>query len=343
MIYWFNLKATPMKVCSFLCLFLTVIVIIGSTSLNAQDIHFSQFWNQPGTYNVADIIEDDDIRLSASVRDQWLSIPVPYTSRQFGYAHKINPKHNSSWLAFGLNLVDDKAGDIQYSNQSIGAALSWHIYLYDDLAIRVGASMNYINRFLDESLVQLGNQFDGEQFRQGIEPFDVALQGIANYYSYQSAISLLGYKNGTQDWRISLSGANLNKPYTNDVMESMRPVRWSLSGEKYIYKSAQVNLKTLALLQRQQSYLECQVGVLANLGEKLSTNFDLGLSYRTGDSVIVYSGVNWNSFSLGFSYDFTISGLQVANGGRGGPELHVRYSITKVKPLKNKKACCPNY
>jgi type IX secretion system PorP/SprF family membrane protein len=333
-----------MKVCSkFLCLVITVILSTGSYFLSAQDIHFSQFWNQASTYNVADILEEDDIRLSASVRDQWLSIPVPYKSRQFSYAHKINPKHNSSWLAFGLNLVDDKAGDIQYSNQSIGIGFSWNLYLYENLSLRVGASLNFVNRFLDESLVKLGNQFDGEQFRQGIDPFDVALQGIANYASYQSAISVLGFKNGKQDWRISLSGANLNKPYTNEVMESMRPIRWSVSGEKYIFRSKQVDLRSVGLVQNQQSYFECQLGLISRIRGSISTSFDFGISYRTGDSIIAYSGVNWNTFNIGFSYDFTISDLQAANQRRGGPELHIRYSITKVKPLKNNKACCPNY
>jgi type IX secretion system PorP/SprF family membrane protein len=343
LIYWFNLKATPMKVCSkFLCLLSTVILSF-SNSLKGQDIHFSQFWNQPSTYNVSDIIGEEDIKFSAAIRDQWLSIPVPYTSRQFGYVHKINPKHKSSWLAFGLNLVDDKAGDIQYSNQSIGLGLNWHIYLYDNLALRVGASLNFVNRFLDESLVKLGNQFDGEQFRQGIDPFDTALQGLANYASYQSGISVIGYSNGKLDWRVSFSGANLNKPYTNKVLESMRPIRWSFSGEKYIMRSEQIDFRTIGLVQAQQSYFELQLGIIGRLKTKTLPSFDLGLSYRTGDALIAFTGVNFQQVAIGFSYDFTVSDLGLANVGRGGPELYLSYSITKVKPLKTKKACCPNY
>lgn len=321
----------------------SVILLIFSHSLRGQDIHFSQFWLQPETYNVADIINEEDISFKGTVRDQWLSIPVPYTSRQFSYAQKLNPNNKDSWLAFGLNLIDDKAGDVQYSNQSIGLALTSHIHVDQNYAIRIGMKMNYINRFLDESLVQLGSQFDGEQFRQGINPFDPALQGQTNYFSYQSGLSVHKLKEGKKDWSLSIAGANLNRPYTNDVLESVRPIRWSLLGSKMLPISNQTNMELVGLLQKQLSYHEIQFGVLQHISLNPFTQLTVGLSYRTNDALIGYLGLQWNMFEMGLSYDYTLSPLTVANNYRGGPEFNIRYTITNVKPLKKNKACCPNY
>ena len=53
----------------------------GTTSLKAQDLHFSQFINAPLLTNPANtgFIPDGDYRLGAQYRDQWSSImTVPY-------------------------------------------------------------------------------------------------------------------------------------------------------------------------------------------------------------------------------------------------------------------------
>ncbi len=58
------------------------------TSIQAQDLHFSQFFNSPLTTNPANtgFIPDGDYRLGINYRDQWSSImAVPYkTMSAFG-------------------------------------------------------------------------------------------------------------------------------------------------------------------------------------------------------------------------------------------------------------------
>lgn len=309
----------------------------------SQDIHFSQFWNQPSVYNVANIIGEEDVSLSITARDQWLSIPVPYKTQKIEYSQKINPKHKANWVAMGLVLINDRVGDVQYSNQSFGLNFTTHIHLVDQIYMRFGASINYVNRFLDDSMVKLGEQFDGDQFRQGINPFDQALQGITNYVIYNTGVFFVGYKDGYKDWGIGLSGFNVNQPYTNIVKESMRPVRWSLFVEKQLVQKKAFRLELLSAVLKQQEYLEIQLGLLSKITIGPDLILESGLSYRSSDALIPYLGIGRSSLQLGLSYDMNISELQNASAGRGGPELFLKYTITKVKPLKGRKKCCPNY
>ena len=318
-------------------------VTFGAILINAQDIHFSQFWNQSTVYNISNIIDEEDISFSITARDQWISIPVPYRTQKLEYAQKINPKHKSNWIAVGMALINDKAGEAQYSNQSLGVNLSSHIHLYDQIYMRIGASINYVNRYLDDSLVKLGHQFDGDQFRQGINPFDQALEGISNYLIYNTGFSLLGYKDGQRDWMVAISGFNVNQPYTNVVKESMRPVRWTLFMEKKLFQTSAFRLDLLSTVQKQQQYLEIQAGLLTKTKIGNDLFLEGGMSYRSSDALISYLGIGRSSVLMGLSYDINISALQDATGRRGGPELYLKYMITKVKPLKGKKKCCPNY
>jgi len=75
--------------------FLTMILVFITLSQqsNAQDFHYSQFYNAPMSFNPALTgIFNGDERISASLRDQWRSVPVPWFNFSVGYDRKFYPK-----------------------------------------------------------------------------------------------------------------------------------------------------------------------------------------------------------------------------------------------------------
>ena len=63
---------------------LAIMGLYTTTSLYAQDLHFSQFFNSPLSTNPANtgFIPDGDYRLGLNFRDQWSCImSVPYKTR----------------------------------------------------------------------------------------------------------------------------------------------------------------------------------------------------------------------------------------------------------------------
>ena len=85
-----------------------------STSAHAQDLHFSQFFNNPLLTNPANtgFIPDADYRIGASYRNQYSSIMVmPYkTISIYGDAQVFRDTLENGWLGLGGVILRDVAG-----------------------------------------------------------------------------------------------------------------------------------------------------------------------------------------------------------------------------------------
>jgi hypothetical protein len=93
----------------FVSYLLAITVAIISTSLCAQDLHFSQFFHSPLTTNPANtgFIPEGDYRLGVNYRDQWSSImTVPYkTMSAFGDIQLFRDRLENGWVRFGVVVV----------------------------------------------------------------------------------------------------------------------------------------------------------------------------------------------------------------------------------------------
>src|ERR1700692_2895519 len=96
--------------------FLTCVLlqIAGGLTLEAQDLHFSQWFNAPLLTNPANtgFIPDADYRLGANYRNQWSSIMAePYKNMSiWGDAQVFSNRFENGWLELGGVLLRDEAG-----------------------------------------------------------------------------------------------------------------------------------------------------------------------------------------------------------------------------------------
>ena len=95
-------------------LILAVCSLPFAVSLQAQDLHFSQFFNSPLTTNPANtgFIPDADFRVGGTYRSQWNSIlGSPYkTTSVFADAQVFRNRLENGWLGIGAVLLYDQAG-----------------------------------------------------------------------------------------------------------------------------------------------------------------------------------------------------------------------------------------
>jgi hypothetical protein len=94
----------PMLVCGLLT----------AVCIQAQDLHFSQFYNSPLTTNPANtgFIPDGDYRLGVNYRNQWSSImTVPYkTMSAFGDVQLGKDRMENGWVGLGGVILKDVPG-----------------------------------------------------------------------------------------------------------------------------------------------------------------------------------------------------------------------------------------
>jgi len=133
-----------------------------TSSLRAQDVHFSQFFNVPGNYNPADAGRfDGDYRVASVYRNQWRTVTVPFQT--FGLsadANKLIPKRP---IGTGLAFFRDQAGDGKFTTTQLNLSGSYLLPFLKDTTqnISLGLQMGLTNKSIDFDALEWGNQFDG--------------------------------------------------------------------------------------------------------------------------------------------------------------------------------------
>jgi type IX secretion system PorP/SprF family membrane protein len=325
--------------------------VLGSISLFAQDIHFSQFYNAPLTLNPALTgISKGDIRLTSLYRSQWNAANSPYKTFDVAVEKKFyDITHDKWWFSAGMELFSDRAGDGNLSNNHVALTGSFTRMLDRYSFLSVGVSLGLGQRGFDLGNLTFDNYWNGTTI-------DPNLPSNENFNDTNIWYPDLGTGlNWRKQWRKSRTkvdvGAGLfhvNKPsqgfYKND--KSKLPVRASY----YIMPVVQLNQKGDLVgaftAQNQSEYFEA----LGNIGYRyyVSTQrskeiaVQLGFGYRfnsRGDAFMPAVEVQYHDLMVGFSWDLNVSKFSEATNHRGGPEIAIRYIIHKVYPIKLFKAC----
>ncbi|MBX9450088.1 MAG: PorP/SprF family type IX secretion system membrane protein [Taibaiella sp.] len=325
--------------------------IIGATALlpfnnevSAQDIHFTQFNMNPLSVNPAFTgAFAGDLRVSGIYRDQW-RLPSTGKATFSTFAASIDMPiikdlAVDDYLAAGIQLYNDVAGDGNMANFTALASVAYHKFLGLDgkKALTVGIQGGYVQKSLDLSKLYFGDEFvDGDWFRGSTAE---ELQNRASSYLINAGIAWSHAVNDRFSYVIGAGANNLNMPAESF---NRRPANKDVG--LYIRYTGQLgaiyqvnerfSLRPAVLFQTQASANEIIAGnefhyTLGNDYEKsTSPAIFAGLWYRHEDAVMGTVGVEWSGFRLGFGYDVTTSSAADFNNGVGGFEVSLRY----IKP-----------
>src|SRR4051794_15379992 len=105
--------------------FFTIFFVTGE--LNAQDLHFSQFFEAPLLRNpsLAGIFSGD-VRVQGVYRSQWGAITVPYKTGSFNVEFKNPIGTGSDYITAGMQILYDKAGAPDFTTTDGLPALHYH-------------------------------------------------------------------------------------------------------------------------------------------------------------------------------------------------------------------------
>lgn len=317
-------------------------------SLNAQDIHLSQFYHAAPLMNPALTgVFAEDIRFTGMYRQQWGSVPVPYTTFLGAFDQKYYPGFlKTGFFGIGGNLAFDEQGDSHLSNIQLTLSGAYIQPLNEENFISVGFQAGMVQRAFKEDKLTFNNQYNGDIFVPTAATGETFSGLKVSKIDFSAGIN---YHFQMQDNRSRLDAGvalyHITKPefsfYSNGgVPLSMRlPVYVKTT----LQMSPKLDLKLFSWWQLQSPYREWVAGggaryIISDQPGKCYAASLLG-SYRFGDAAIMAGELEFNQWRLGVSYDWNTSPFEVATNGKGGPEFFVQYLITKVKPLKSYKAC----
>ena len=328
---------------------LVIFLVVGSFSAQAQDIHFSQFYNSPANLNPALTgVFGGDLRFIANYRSQWKSVPVDYRTVSGAFDSKLFHKAfgKKSYLGYGLVFNNDVAGDAEIGISQIGANLSFTHQLSDALYASVGAQFALGQRSISPQKLSYEEQWNGDIFdpnRSNGEGFAITSKGIA---SISTGLNLHYQLDGTRTKLDLGSGIfHLNQPNTSFEGEyaANLPMKFSPYLLTTFELSPKLDLRINGLFSKQLSYQEAMAGAAIRYHfstvKNAELNAQIGIAMRFGDALIPSLELQYRNWTAGFSYDMNTSSFDVATNQRGGPEFFLQYILWKVHPPKEYKAC----
>lgn len=318
--------------------------------LQGQDIHFSQFNQSYLNLNPAETGRfNGDYRFNGNFKNQWSSISEPFQTFSFSAEGKqlIDklPK-----LATGLTFYHDQAGagNLQTTEFQISLAYSNKITSDSSLSISGGLQLGVMSRSINFDRFTFDEQYNGRAFNPNQPSGENFALDSYNNFSLHSGLAFEYLLEDRKSFQLGFSFYNLSSP-DQSFLGSNIPLdlRSSIYLTSDYIVSEKLDLLPGILHSRQGKFQETVIG--SNLRYRLNESSYLkrnvygGLWYRNADAIIISSGIDYNQWQVGLSYDINISGLEVASNNRGGLEIALTYIITNFNPLIRKYKVCPKY
>lgn len=298
---------------------------------DAQDLHFSQFFNSPLTTNPANtgFIPDADYRIGVNYRNQYSSImAVPYkTMSAFGDAQLFRDRLENGWLGLGGVILSDVAGSGSLRSTKAYASIAYHQMLGLSSLLSAGFNVGYANKRIDQSSLKFPDQFDGKFF-DASRPTSVLLtNNNVSYFDMQVGMNYAYFPQENVYINAGYSIHHVNRPretfFADETSGGIIPMRHIafVNAILKVHEKVIINPNIFYTNQARSSELVGGINANYNLTEAGEKQLIAGLYYRHQDAVIPMLGFEINNLRFTFSYDATTSSLKNFNNMRGASEF----------------------
>ena len=305
-----------------------------ATFVQAQDLHFSQFFNTPLIINPANtgFIPDADYRIGAIYRNQYSSIlAMPYkTVSLFGDAQVLRDRFDNGWVGLGGLILSDVAGSGGLRSTKVYASAAYHQMLGSSSLLSAGFNIGWVNKRIDQSKLNFPDQFDGKFFDSN-NPTSVQLTtDNINYFDMQVGLNYAYFPNENVYINGGYSLMHVNQPKETFFSDNYDSSRISMRHSGFVNAILKVNDRVIinpnAYYSNQAKASEMVFGLNANYnlsGEGGETQLIVGAYYRAGDAIIPMLGFEIKHLIFTFSYDATTSSLNNFDNSQGAVEFSI--------------------
>jgi type IX secretion system PorP/SprF family membrane protein len=321
-----------------------LLLLLVRPDVRAQvDAHFSQYYAHPLWMNPALTgAFDGVVRVTGVYRNQWGSITTPFSTA--GISADVVTGHN---IQLGISILNQSAGDAGYrfTNGSFSISYSGiQLGQEGDHLIMIGLQGGFLNRRFDPASFEFGSQWNAAG---GFDPTTPS----GDYLSKVSAAALdfgagINWTDLGEDKKVNgfagFSAVHLSQPTEPFIAGSRAylPMRFTLHGGLRINVNEGMTLTPHFLYLQQGNSEEQMIGAQAKWSVDETTSLFAGVNYRFDDAVVPMAGLTYGRFTLGLSYDNTISNLGKLSGGANAFEV----SLSFVLPRDDRPGIpCPRF
>lgn len=334
-------------------------IFVAGESAFSQDLHFSQYYENPSLLNPAMCGANYVMRTSVIYKDQWRSVTVPY--KTFGASIDMKFKA-SNWdkvdqfktmtfkksfnrLAGGLAFYSDKAGDGNMGTNSTQVSLATFIKGGEHSSFSLGLQAGVVQKTVDYNKLIFSNQYNGTQYDPTVnsnEPYgsqsfvypDFAGGLLWNYSKEESSIG----ENNHMKADFGVGIFHINRPKQKFLVGTDEKLfsKYTVHGRLIMgIPHSNVGIAPSVIVQVQGPTKEIIGGLMLKYYLKDDSKYTgfvkrsaigVGVYYRAQDAVILNLLVEMGQYAIGFTYDINTSALTKVSTLRGGPELMLRFN-----------------
>ncbi|MDP2422807.1 MAG: type IX secretion system membrane protein PorP/SprF [Bacteroidales bacterium] len=296
-------------------------MLIGAANLLAQDAQFSQFYGNPLYLNPALAGNKICPRITLNYRNQWPAIPASFVTYSVSADRYVEALSGS----VALMAFSDNAGGGILTNNAISGIYSYRLEIEREFVLTTGFQASFQQVSLDWNRLIFESQITDPNGPQEPVPSDKALNKIfpdfstgfvlGMYYRYfvgfaahhltQPSLSVYDADGVNYDPN---SKQNLKiTAHAGALFNLQRPARF-LDPDKAPTISPNI------LYQQQGAFKQLNVGLYTTL-YPVTIGFWYRYAFNNSDAFIALLGFEYEKIKLGYTYDYTVSGLSNATGG----------------------------
>jgi type IX secretion system PorP/SprF family membrane protein len=324
-------------------LILCFLVFVLADMAVAQSYHFSQFFSTPLLTNPANTgFTNGPFRVSSNFRSQGM----PGGNNQFtGYVSAdaspfrdyITEGHKAG---VGIYVMNDHSLTSAVQTNSVGLSAAYHVGLdiYSEQSFGLGIQGTYNQRRLNYNKLTFENQYTPVGYDPSL-PIGESLNFDSKSFFDLNAGVVYNYNVANRAFFAGLSVYNILRHKDNVLEDDYKmPMRFSFQAGSQVPVSTSENVYVSLTAMHQAGTTEATLGGAYgfNLSETEEDRSEIigGLWYRFKDALIPYIGYQHNSFQVGFSYDYTASGMKTGAQVRNGMELTLQFRAPDRRDLK---------
>jgi type IX secretion system PorP/SprF family membrane protein len=335
-------------------------VLLLCLGVNAQSVHFSQYYNAPILVTPANtgLMPDNDFRLGLNYRNQWSALPVPYNTISAWGDLKIGgnkDNDHNNWLGLGFAFYSDKAGDGQLKLSQIQGNLAYHLQMSSTSMISLGLSAASVQRSVNYDLLTFDAQWDGFAFNSNYPNAEKVGILRTSFYTIGAGVNFAWFPSETVYLKLGGGAVNINKPIESFYAGGSNEVALRPAGTlDVVVQTGPILIVNPSVYYTQQNGATELVGgvqvrtYLSGSGGGFNTTpiqLLLGGYYRLTDAAIMTAGIQAGPVQFMASYDMTMSSLAPYNASYGALEFSLIYqgAYGRNKDHLKRSYTCPRF
>ena len=326
-------------------LFYFLVFVCCMQEMNAQDMHFTQFYSSPVYLNPAMTGLNVCSRVTLTYRNQWPGIQKTYNSYMLASDHYIP----DAKLGAGMLMAHDEAGTGNLMTTIVSPSIAYELRVSQEFGIRFGLQPGMAQKRINYNKLVFGDQIA----RGGDVPTIEESKPSKTYFD--AGTGILFY---TKQYWGGFALSHINRPNESLTGTTSRlPLKYSLHGG-YAHilnedERDELKRKTVTSVfhyRHQKNFDQFDYGFYFNQNAFTAGIWYRGLNlvkkykkgYQNNDAICLIFGLQNKRTSFGYSYDITISKL--ASISQGAHEITLSYQLCSKKKKKVRLTVdCPKF